>query len=130
MKTINVEPVDSRVAQQVRNELLFEMNGGTLVPGGQYTVTLDITVGSRSLAIEKDSLTPTSAQVSVNASYQLINIANGQPVAQGRKRAVASYDSTPQKFANERAKRDAQNRAAKVAARQIHLAIAQALTKI
>ena len=130
MKSISVEPVETRTAQQVRNHLLFEMNGGRLEPGGQYTVALTVTVGSRSLSIEQDSLTPTSSQISVQVTYQLIDKSNGQPVAQGTKRAVASYDQTPQKFANERASRDAQNRAAKVAARQVHLAIGQALANI
>ena len=129
MRTITVDPVKDRVAQQVRNNLLFELNGGQLQPGGRYNLKLDVATGSRSLAIESDSLSPTSAQVAITVNYELIDISSGKEVAGGKRRAVASFDKTPQKFANERAERDAENRAAKDAARQIRFAIGQSLAK-
>lgn len=129
MKSINVKPVKTRVAQQVRNNLLFDLNGGQLVPGGQYEVKLEISSASQSLAVEGDSLSSTSAQVAITAIYTLFDTSTGKPVSTGTRRAVASFDQTPQKFANERAQRDAENRAAKVVAQQIRLAIGQALTQ-
>ena len=129
MKSITVAPVDERVAQQVRNSLLFELNGGQLEPGSQYQVKLKVTPASRSLAIESDSLLPTSTQVIVTVNYDLLDTSTRKSFSAGTRRAVASFDKTPQKFANERAERDAQNRAAKDVARQIRLAIGQALTR-
>jgi LPS-assembly lipoprotein len=130
MKAITVNPVNERVAQQVRNNLLFELNGGSQLPNGRYNVKMKVAAASRSLAIENDSLSPTSAQVAVTVDYELVDSSTGKPVSGGKRRAVASYDQTPQQFANERALRDAQNRAAKDVALQIRLAIAQALSKI
>ena len=130
MKTISISPVSTRVAQQVRNNLLFELNGGKLVEGGRYNLKLGVTYGSRSLAIESDSLSPTSAQVAVTVNYELVDTTTNKEVAGGKRRAVASFDKTPQKFANERAERDAQNRAAKDVARQIRLAIGLSLAKL
>ena len=130
MKSIEVSPVSTRVAQQVRNQLLFDMNGGSLQPGGKYRVNLDVTSSSRSLAVETDSLSPTSSQVGVTVNYLLIESETRKTVASGKRVAVASFDKTPQQFANERAERDAQNRAAKDVARQVHLAIAQALARL
>ncbi len=129
MKTITVNPVDERVAQQVRNNLMFELNGGQLEPGGNLGLSLKVVTGSRSLAIENNSLSPTSAQIAVTVTYNLIDATTRKSVSSGTRRAVASYDKTPQKFANERAQRDAENRAAKDAARQIRLAIGQSLAK-
>ena len=130
MKTITIDSVSDRVAQQVRNNLLFELNGGRLEPGGQYNLKLKVVSGARSLAIESDSLSPTSAQVAVTVTYELIDTITKKEVSGGQRRAVASFDKTPQKFANERAERDAQNRAAKDVARQIRLAIGLSLAKL
>jgi LPS-assembly lipoprotein len=130
MKSITIAPVKERVAQQVRNNLLFDLNGGQLEPGGQYKVTLEVASAARSLAVEGDSLSATSAQAAVTVNYVLLDTSRGETVSEGTRRAVASFDKTPQKFANERAELDAQNRAAKDVARQIRLAIGQALTKI
>ena len=129
MKAITVEPVNERVAQQVRNNLLFAMNGGRLEPGGNYKVSMVVTPVSSGLAVEGDSLSTTSAQASVQVSYKLIDIRSGKPVDAGIRKAVASFDKTPQSFANERADRDAQNRAAKEVALQLRAAIAQALSR-
>ncbi|NKB51574.1 MAG: hypothetical protein GKR97_05015 [Rhizobiaceae bacterium] len=129
MKTIAVSPVNERVAQQVRNNLMFELNGGQLEPGGNLHLSLKVVTGSRSLAIENNSLSPTSAQVAVTATYHLTNTITRDDVSSGTRRGVASFDKTPQKFANERAQRDAENRAAKDVARQIRLAIGQSLAK-
>ena len=127
MKSITVDAVDTRVAQQVRNNLLFELNGGKLEPGGQYRVNLRVSPSTRSLAIEGDSLSTTSAQATITVSYRLIDNATNKPISEGVRRAFASFDQTPQKYANERSARDAQNRAAKEVAQRLRLAIAKAL---
>jgi LPS-assembly lipoprotein len=130
MASLTVDPVNTRVAQQVRNNLLFELNGGQIRPGGQYKVKLKVNIASRSLAVESDSLSPTAAQIAVTVDYVLTSKTSGRPVAGGKRRGVASFDKTPQSFANERAERDAENRAAKDVARQLRLAIAQAVVKL
>jgi LPS-assembly lipoprotein len=129
MQTITVEPVANRVAQQVRNNLLFELNGGKPLPDGTHLVKMSVATSARSLAVESDSLSPTAAQTSITVNFQLVDTTNGDVVAFGKRRAVSSFDKTPQSFANERAEREAQNRAAKEVAVQIRLAIAQALAK-
>ncbi len=130
LASMTVDPVKTRVAQQVRNKLLFELSGGQTQPGGRYSVKLNVAVSERSLAVESDSLSPTAAQVAVTVDYVLTDKTNGRPIAGGKRRSVASFDKTPQSFANERAERDAQNRAAKDVARQLRLAIAQAVAKL
>lgn len=129
MKSIDVDPVNERVAQQVRNRLLFRLNGGQMVPDGRYKVKMVVVPTTSSLAIESDSLSTTAAQVAVTVDYQLIDKETNLAVSGGKRRAVASYDKTPQSFANERAERDAQNRAATEVAEQLRIAIAQYLAK-
>ncbi len=127
LASTTVKPVTTRSAQQVRNNLLFAMNGGELQSGGQYNVVLDVESKSYNLSIERNSNAPTSAQVAITANYQLVENRSGKTVANGKRRALSSYDRTSQSFANERAERDAQNRAAKELAQQLRLAIAQSL---
>ncbi len=124
-----VDPVTTRVAQQVRNQLLFSMNGGQLQPGGRYRVKLAIEEENLSQFVETGSRTTTAAQVILRGRYALIDTqspnSGEQTIDQGLRQSVSSYDRTSQSFANKRARRDAENRAAKQLARQIELAIAQ-----
>lgn len=122
-----VDPVQTRVAQQVRNKLLFALNGGNPVSGGTYAIKLKITAAETKLLIGRDSLAPTAAQAVLYGKYELRNIQTGKIVTTGKRRTFASFDRTPQSFANERAYRDAQNRAAAEMAQQIRLALLQAI---
>jgi len=130
LPSISVAPVKKRVAQQVRNKLLFAMNGGQLQEGGQYEIVLDVSNRSQTLAVEGNSLTATAARVIVLVSYDLVDVNSKKVVAAGRRQAVASYDRTPQSFANQRAEREAQNRAAREVAQQLRLAVAQDIASL
>ena len=73
---------------------------------------------------------PTSGQVTVTASYKIIDNKTGEPVAAGRRSMVASYDIPRQEFAAVRALRDAENRAARELAEILRAAIAQDLARL
>jgi len=130
LASTDVSPVRTRVGQQVRNALLFAMNGGQLQPGGPYSVDLSVSPTTSELLVQVDSLAPTAAQVSITARYNLVEQATGITKSTGTRTAVASYDKTSQSFANERAQRDAENRAAKDVAQQLRLSIAQSLAAL
>lgn len=125
-----VSPVNNRTAQQVRNRLLFLMNGGRQQPGGRYRVSLQVEEVTQRLSIQSSSLAPTSAQVRVRVDYNLIDKTTGKVVATGERQALAAYDRTPQSFSNQRSQRDAQNRAAREVAEQLRLAIAQNIANL
>ena len=125
-----VDAVTTRTAQQVRNHLLFAMNGGKLQPNGRYSVELKVTGRNSNLSITNSSLAPTSARITLLANYILRDKQTKRIIATGKRRTIAAYDRTNQSFANERAQRDAQNRAAKEAAQLIRLAVAQDIAKL
>lgn len=127
LRATTVAPVSTRVAQQVRNELLFALHGGKSTVTPRYLVKLGVKATASKLSIRSSSLAPTSARVVVNASYTATEIATNRVVAKGTRRTFAAYDRTTQSFANERAERDAENRAAKEVAQQIRLALGQQL---
>jgi len=125
LAAMDVNQVNERVAQQVRNTLLFALNGGQQQPNGKYRVNLTVTSVNQNLSVETSSNAPTSAQVRVFGNYTLIDNLDGSTVATGKHSAIAAYDRTPQSYANERAERDAENRAAKEVGSQIYLSLAQ-----
>ncbi len=127
LRTITVNNVTSRPAQQVRNALLFALNGGNPVEGGDYSISLVVAKQVRTLSVEITAKAATSAQVELVVSYTLLKNGSSAAVTNGTRRSIASFDRTPQNFANQRAERDAVNRAAKDVAQQIRLALGQAL---
>jgi len=125
---IQVAEVNTRVAQQTRNALLFALNGGNQVQAGDLKLTLNVSSESGSLSILTSVQAATSAQVEVKASYSMVDSKTGKVVASGVEKSIAPYDLTPQSFANQRALRDAENRAAKTLAQKIRLALAQKIS--
>ena len=60
----------------------------------------------------------------LNVRFTLTDLASGEVVHGGNAVARASFDRSEQIFANERARLDAQNRAARVVANSIRLRVA------
>ncbi|MEM7301377.1 MAG: LPS assembly lipoprotein LptE [Pseudomonadota bacterium] len=124
LSNVEISPVSTRVAQQVRNQLVFSINGGGEPANTDYSVTLNVTSFSQDLSVLTQTQSPTSAQVTVTASYTVRSSSEGRIIGSGTRRAIASYDRTTQSFANQRAERDAENRAAKELAQLLQYAIA------
>jgi LPS-assembly lipoprotein len=88
-------------------------------------MTLRVTSSETALGISREGSAPVYS-VSVTASYAVYKIGSDEIVLRETARGTASYDRYSQNFANIRAKRDAENRAAEVAAREIRLRVASA----
>lgn len=127
---MEVAQINSRIGQQVRNALLFKLNGGEQKEGGHYKVNLAISSSAQTLSIESNELSPTSARFEITGNYTIVDKRDGSTVGTGKRKTITAYDQTPQSFANERAQRDAENRGAKALAEQIRLAIAQSITAL
>jgi len=125
LRAIAIEPVDSRVAQVVRNRLLFYFTGGGEPADAQYRMTLSVSSSSTALGITREGSAPVYS-VTVTASYALYKIGSDEIILRETARGTASYDRYSQNFANMRALRDAENRAAEVAASEIRLRVAAA----
>ncbi|MCF6322417.1 MAG: hypothetical protein L3J32_11715 [Rhizobiaceae bacterium] len=130
LSQVSVREVDSRVGQQVRNHLLFLINGGNESPNPRYEARLQISSFSRNTAAQASLRDTTAGYTTVTTSYSLIDTSTGKRIAGGTRKAVASFDRTSQVFANQRAVRDAENRAGKAVAEQIRLAIASDLRQL
>ena len=128
LSNISVSQVDTRVAQQVRNHLVFLLSGGSNPQDATHDVRLRVSSASADLAAKialngSNQLGNTAGQVRVTVSYEVFDNSKKEIVYRGTRTAAASFDKTSQSFAAQRAERDAENRAAKEAAEQLRLAI-------
>lgn len=121
---IDILEVNTRTGQQVRNHLVFGLNGGGHPTGATHSLKLGVTTSTADIAFVTATTSPTAAQVTVTAQYTLRESSSKETIATGVRQAIASFDRTNQSFANQRAQRDAENRAAKEVAEQLRLVIA------
>jgi LPS-assembly lipoprotein len=116
----------SRIAVAVRNALQFDLNGaaGATAP----THRLDVTVTPIDVSVSIDPVTgrPTEEIGGLRTSYQLVEIATGKIVLKDSTFAHVGYDipGSQQRFAKQRAERDAEDRAATVVAEAIRTRLA------
>ncbi len=120
---VSIEPVETRVAQQVRNRLIFLLNGGPSEPVDPiYTATLSVGTQARGLLnVQPDPNDSDTSAVSLTLIGTLVlnSSDEDQPGIKFDGRALASFDQSTQIFANSRAFIDAENRAAAELAEQL-----------
>lgn len=127
---ININPVVTRYGQELRNHLIFLLNGGAGQPAAPaYTMDLRVTViDQASAVIQVDNEDrPTAGTLRMTASYTLKDATTGKQVVTGSRDVSSSYDRPSQQFAAQRARRDAENRAARELAELLKLDIGQRL---
>jgi LPS-assembly lipoprotein len=123
LKTVDIATIPGRTGQQVRNELIFGTTGGG--EAGPKAYRLEVAV--------KQSITNTFATTSGNvqgqtfelsAEFKLVRVADNRVVFKSSTGAHAAYDKVQSVFADVRAQRDAENRAARTVAEAIKTQIA------
>lgn len=124
LSSISVTQVDTRTAQQVRNHLIFLLSSGITPLNPAYELKIRVSSNATTSASRLDATGKTAGSVLTTVSYELYDTSKNAVSYRGKRSASASFDQTSQSFANERAKRDAENRSAKAVAEQIRLAIA------
>jgi len=121
---------EARLAVALRNDLLFDLNGGTApsVPTHQLRITL----ASQRLSVIVDVTTarPDNEIYGLNASYSLVDLRTGKVVLTDNTFSRVSYDipGQQQRFARARGLRDAETRATRVIAENIRNRLASYFT--
>ena len=127
--SISIDPVNDRVGQEVRNDLIFQLNGGKGQPASPaYHMRLIVSSSEIALGVNPISTAPAYSVV-VAATYEVRSVADDKIVLRSTSRQSASYDIGNQAFANERAKRDAEDRASVLVADDIRIRLAAAAAK-
>ncbi|MFD1703216.1 LPS assembly lipoprotein LptE [Methylopila henanensis] len=119
LKRVDVTPIEGRVGLKMRNELIFLLRGGDAA--GPIAYRLDVALSQRGQSPIVDPFTgqPETRTVSLTADYILKPAGRLDPIIKGQEFATASYNYSLQRFADIRAQRDAEDRAAQQIAEKI-----------
>jgi len=131
--TVDIPPVDkpnasreARVGVAIRNALAFKLYGNATGVAPLYHLVLRFQTGRSSLIVSQTTGLPTSENYGIDAQFNLVEIATDKSVMTGTTFSRVSYDmpGSYQRFARERAFRDAEDRAAQEIADNIQTRIA------
>jgi LPS-assembly lipoprotein len=111
---------EARIAVELRNQLLFGLNGGTPLPA-THRLSIRITSSRTSIIVDTKTARPDVENYGLTATYSLIDLNTGKAVINDQTLTRVSYDipGQEQRFARQRALRDAETRAAEVIASNI-----------
>jgi LPS-assembly lipoprotein len=133
LSAVEVAPIDTpkgsridRVSVGVRNELIYDMTGGSGGSSPTHRLDVRLTATQIQVIVDINTARPDIENYGIDATYTLTELATGKKVVVGRTFSRVSYNipGQQQRFAGERGLRDAENRAAKVIADSIHTRLA------
>ena len=126
-QSISISDAETRVGQIVRNELVLGFGGEQQ----NTTYNLDLTVTSSNTSVLPDGIDNefTAARMTVTAAYVLKSASTGEMIKSGSRFVDAQLNLPSQKFGQERARLDAENRAARQVAALVRADIAAALAR-
>jgi LPS-assembly lipoprotein len=129
MLSIEVPEIKGLVGHYLRNELVFELDGGG-APDLQkkFRLVATTTETLELITVDYANGRADSAILVATADWQLLRNGSGEVLASGQSVVRAPYERSTQRFATLRAARDAQIRAAKNLAELIRARIAAELT--
>lgn len=115
LATVEVTTIPSRVGQRIRNELLFQVDGGDTPPKHEYQ--LDIVIQE----VFTSSLVASNGQAAeqiyqLDANFKLTRLSDKKVVLQGTSFGRAGLEHFTSVYSNVRAQMEAQNRAASTVA--------------
>ena len=127
LRSIAVDPIPDRFGHYLGNELIFALNGTGQAAPTKYRLLVTYKNRVQTPIIDAVTGRADSATVWADVNYELTPAAGGAAVVKGAVASLADYDRSSQRYANIRAARDAEIRAAKSVADQIRLRIAAGL---
>lgn len=125
LKRIEVSRIGSDIGFELRRQLVFSFHGGADDDGDGYVLTITVApnnLTTTTLPTNSPSAVPMFIQVT--ADFTLVDKTTREVLYTGTSFANASFDSNNQHFSNLRAQRDAEQRAGRLIARDIHTKIA------
>ncbi|MBD1546535.1 hypothetical protein [Roseibium aggregatum] len=129
LAAIDIDPISDRYADEdaarvLYNELTFNFERGADRADKLYRLKILMDLASSEVGVEQLSDVPAAYTMTMNTTFVLSDIATNKTLMTGKSFATASYDFSNQRFANLRAKKDAESRAAKAVAQDIQARIA------
>ena len=117
----------ARIGVNLRNDLEYELNGGASPKAPIYRLTISVSTIQLMVTVDITTGLPADLVDSVIANYNLTEIATGRTVVSDMTYAHVDYNLpgfTEQRFAKQRAQRDAEDKATQVVADNIRTRLA------
>ncbi len=124
LKAVQIDTIDGRVGQQVRNNLSFAFTGGGEALPARYVLHATVKSSTTDVIVDVPTNLPEVDTVAVVAEFTLTPVGSDKPVLDGKNFARKSFDRSLQRFAAVRAQRDAENLAAATLADEIKTRVA------
>jgi len=115
---LDIAPIPGRVGQRIRNELIFQSNGGTAPPSPEFRLEVALRE-SVSATLVRDDGDALGSVYNIDASFRLIRVADKTVVLQGVSYGRAGFERFRSIFANVRAREEAENRAASTVGQEL-----------
>ena len=117
---------DARLGVAIRNALAFKLYGNATGMAPTHRLEIRFNTGRSDLMTDATTGLPTSENYSLDAQFNLIEIATNKSVMTGTTFSHVTYDipGSYQRFARERALRDAEDRASQEVAENIKTRLA------
>jgi len=117
---------EARIAVELRNDTIFELTGGAGAGTPAYRLGIKMKLSKAAMIIDIATGRTEAEIVGIDVTYTLTEIGTKKVVVNSQTFARVSSDvpGLQQRFAHQRAQRDAEDRAAKVIAEQIRSRLA------
>ena len=121
---------DARLGVEIRNALAFKLYGAATGMPPTHKLVIRFTTTRSSLILDPNTALPSSENYGIDAQYNLIELATSKSVMTGTTFSRVSYDipGQLQRFARQRAFRDAEDRACQEIAENIQTRLASFFT--
>jgi LPS-assembly lipoprotein len=121
---------DARLGVEIRNALAFKLYGGAVGMPPTHKLVIRFTTSRSSLILDPATALPSIENYGIDTQYNLIELATSKSVMTGTTFSRVSYDipGQLQRFARQRAFRDAEDRAAQEIAENIQTRLASFFT--
>ena len=120
--TVSVDDAPDRVTQQVRNQLLYRLGPSAVEAGAAREINLKVAPAVRGvLTVGTDGKSSNTSvrNLDLTGTVTIRDPETGTVLSTDTRTATASFDATGQEFANDRARIDAENRAARELGEQL-----------
>src|SRR3954471_8378258 len=121
---------DARLGVEIRNALAFKLYGGATGMPPTHKLVIRFNTSRSSLILDPSTALPSIENYGIDAQYNLIEIVSNRSVMTGTTFSRVSYDMPGdlQRFARQRAFRDAEDRACNEIAENIQTRLASFFT--
>lgn len=130
LSSVQVQPISTRMGHYLGNELIFLLNGSGSPTDAKYSLQIKLNRKLQTPLVDTVSGRATSASILVDAQYSVTRSGGVRPIISGVAFTTVTYDRSIQRYANIRATRDAEIRAAKTLANQIHIRLASDFSRL